>query len=160
MFYSKTFHTPLTEVYDLPEEFVLMCYFESHYHDMPKENLDVIVKDMLETPDEARIRIMEEEYFEGEELRYLRDAEKEAAEPAMPKVGSTIQDAVAALSKVGSAIDAFAKAKAKGQKEMDLPSADTETENVNISFTDDLDFEEEIRQHDLSLFGIPKKNSK
>lgn len=73
--YSTTFHTPLTEVIDLPEQFVLKHWFESQYEailngEKGEERLEEIKDLLLKTDAEI---ISEEE----EEDQWVRSLEAE-----------------------------------------------------------------------------------
>lgn len=52
--YSRTFHTPLPQVEDLPIEEVLMTYYESTYEDLGDEERARELESLLETPQEAQ----------------------------------------------------------------------------------------------------------
>lgn len=51
--YSKTFHTPLHIVEELPEEVVLQAYYEELYSEMKPEDRELEIEALLET-DEQR----------------------------------------------------------------------------------------------------------
>lgn len=58
--YSKTFHTPLEEVDDLPVEHVLTHYFEERYEAMDEAELDQEDESLRETHDERLARERQE----------------------------------------------------------------------------------------------------
>ncbi len=66
--YSKTFHTPLTDVEGLPIEYVLQHYFESQYEELDEDQKHDLIIFLLESPEERAIRekadkIDEEDFF-------------------------------------------------------------------------------------------------
>lgn len=77
--YSKTFHTPLHEVYHLPVEDIWLAFFEERYHGMPREELQTYIDLALETPEERARRIDAEEAEIASERAFKEMTEKAAA---------------------------------------------------------------------------------
>jgi hypothetical protein len=62
--YSKTFHTPLHEVQDLPTEFVLQNYYEGAIEEMDAEHRAEFLEDVTLTDEERKQRKVEESQVE------------------------------------------------------------------------------------------------
>ena len=96
--YSKTFHTPLHEVYDLPAEEVLEAHYEELLEEMPEEAREQRLIELLEDPEvrQQKQRVADTREAEDEEfLRIVREkaaeeskrleAKKQAEQPVAPK---------------------------------------------------------------------------
>lgn len=70
--YSKQFHTPLQECFDIPVEIVLMHFFEEKYEAMNEEELQEEVHSLLETEDQRKERIEQEEQDKVAEYEMFR----------------------------------------------------------------------------------------
>ena len=77
--YSKTFHTSLSAVEDMPVEDVVQTYYEEHFAELDEEALEKVREDLLETDDEkkARLRAADEEEADG--FEYAKIVEEEEA---------------------------------------------------------------------------------
>jgi hypothetical protein len=82
--YSKTFHTPLHEVYDLPLEDVWLAFYEERYQALEKEDLEDEVSKALESPEARNEREMEDEAEKASALEFAKMSE------AMNKVAKTV----------------------------------------------------------------------
>lgn len=74
--YSKTFHTPLADVEDIPIEFILQHYFETQYEELEEEDRHNLVILLLETREEREARKILED---NNEENWIKEAEAEAA---------------------------------------------------------------------------------
>src|SRR5205085_6404206 len=54
--YSKTFHTPLEQAFDIPVEFILQVYFEEYFEGLEDEDLDEHLNEITETEDQRKAR--------------------------------------------------------------------------------------------------------
>lgn len=72
--YSKTFHTPLHVVEDLPVEFILQNYWEAQYEDMDDQSLDHEVKTLTKTPEETRAEDKAWDEQQAEEVEFAKMA--------------------------------------------------------------------------------------
>jgi hypothetical protein len=118
--YSKTFHTPLHEVYDLPLEDIWMAFFEERYHDMEREDLEEEVRKALESPAAAREREMGEEVEKASELSFQK---------------------MSAMSNLAKKVNAIAdKLKAPDTLPETAPPPVIE-ENIQMEFVDDTEME-------------------
>jgi hypothetical protein len=118
--YSTTFHTPLHEVFDLDEVFVLQSYYESYFEKMEEEEWRKEVREALETPDEKQAREASEAMEDFELLRKAaQDLERLEArrkkepktmtavhEEAMKDFANTAEKLKSALSGLPGAIEA------------------------------------------------------
>jgi hypothetical protein len=93
--FSKTFHTPLREVYDMPMDQVFLAYFEEGYEKIAEsdEGEDILLTDMLKAVDpdydekeEESIQEFIEMLEEEEENKRLAKAERDKAK------GFAVQD--------------------------------------------------------------------
>jgi len=73
--YSKTFHTPLHEVYDLPLDDVWLAFYEERYQDLQREDLEDEVTKALESPEARNEREMEDEVEKASELEFTKMSE-------------------------------------------------------------------------------------
>jgi hypothetical protein len=95
--YSRTFHTPLHEVEELPPEDVFRAWFESRYEQMEHGELIDHARLVIETPEERAERIQREAEREDEDLAFLEsalkaDAAKEAKRKARKKLVTKLPD--------------------------------------------------------------------
>lgn len=73
--YSKTFHTPLHQVYDLPLEDVWLAFYEERYQAMEEEALNDEVAKALESPEARHEREMEDEAEKASALEFAKMSE-------------------------------------------------------------------------------------
>lgn len=71
--YSQTFATPLHEVFDLPEDFILQHYYEHHYEGLDDDEWRQEVLDAVETPAERAARLQAEAAADVNLLKKARD---------------------------------------------------------------------------------------
>jgi hypothetical protein len=83
--YSKTFATPLTDVYDLPLDFVLTHYFEGVLETMDEETRHETCSGWVLTPEEKRALRTDEEKLEEADEAFL-DKMAQAAMKGTAKV--------------------------------------------------------------------------
>ncbi len=87
--YSQTFHTPLSEVFELDEVFVLQHHYEHHFETFDDQEWRKEVQDTLETPEERRQRIADEAASDKELIRramqdrQLLDSRRKQGGPTM-----------------------------------------------------------------------------
>lgn len=73
--FSKSFHTPLPQVEDLPLDYILQHYYETIYEELgPDEKHNLIIY-LLETPEEREKRKVSEAKSEED---FLKEIENEA----------------------------------------------------------------------------------
>jgi primosomal protein N' len=85
--YSKTFHTPLVEVDDLPMDYVLQAFFEDRFEDMSKSDRRKLALEMTETEAEKKKRLAKEKASSDDAFakRIAKKARKDEAEAAAKK---------------------------------------------------------------------------
>lgn len=68
--YSRTYHTPLEDAYDLSQEELMRIYFEDKYLEMRDQELEQEKAELLESQEERARRIKEEEIaaYEADEF--------------------------------------------------------------------------------------------
>lgn len=90
--FSKTFHTPLLEVYDLDDVFVWTHYYEHHFEEMEDDEWKTQVRDAIETPEEKVAREAREAAEDDELLRKAREdrARLKAPRKGPPSMGEEI----------------------------------------------------------------------
>lgn len=134
--YSKTFHTPLHEVYNLPLEDVWFAYFEERYSDMERADLEEEVAMALESPEARDEREMAEEVEKAQDLTFAKLAEESNKNMAnLPKAISQVQDAIQAMKSLQS----------------DTPSVIAETapiveEDIQMEFIDEEEMEKIVSE--------------
>jgi len=77
--YSKTFHTPLHMVYDLPLSDIWLTYFEELYKSADQEFLDEEVAKLFETPEQRAERERLENAEKVSEYEFAKMSEQAAA---------------------------------------------------------------------------------
>jgi succinate dehydrogenase flavin-adding protein (antitoxin of CptAB toxin-antitoxin module) len=94
--YSRTFATPLDDVYDVPVEDLLMHFFEARYEEMEDDDLDHELMLLTETDAERTARLAKEaeeaadddEFFEEQKAKAKKENKKiefdPNAEPVIP----------------------------------------------------------------------------
>ena len=81
--YSRTFHTPLHTVEELPLEDVLRSFYEQSYEELSEEDRKTELRELLETPEErkARLRAKDEERAEAFEFsKFTAEEERKKEE--------------------------------------------------------------------------------
>ncbi len=152
--YSRTFHTPLEEVEEIPIQKVLVHYFESEFENANEEQIEKFIRDMCESKEDKYKREMEEERLVVEDWLFLKSVEKTTKKPTNKE--NKLEDVVKATDRVTKAITSILKPR---DKDATLPDDDTSLPpDVSISFSDDLD--KDIEELDWSLFNKPKKPAK
>jgi hypothetical protein len=134
--YSKTFHTPLHEVEDIPLEVVLQAFYEEHFEAMSQEDREAERQDLLVTKEQRYKQILAEEAEEAElfEIGKILAAEEEKKR----KEASTKKtEQIAEIQhKTGPILP-------MPMPETDLPSGIPTVlpEGISMSFADDADFD-------------------
>jgi len=91
--YSKTFHTPLQDVYQLDFEHVLLNYYESTFEEIPYNDLyDIAIEDFI--PELAEQNNEDAEQYakdlEAEQIRTLERKARREGRTAQPVVSAPI----------------------------------------------------------------------
>jgi hypothetical protein len=118
--FSKTFHTPLADVEEMPIEYILQHYFESQYEELENEDKHNLIIFLLESKEEREARKKRESQEEDD---FIKEAEAEAAS------GITLQEKTKKLNKplVQKAI-----------KNLEAIEKAIEEQEIKISFVDEI----------------------
>lgn len=84
--YSKTFHTPLHVVEDLPIDDILQAFFEVRYEEMPDEMRHQEIVKLLETEEQKAARRKAEDEADAEGAEFAAQAEKQIVAKEAKKV--------------------------------------------------------------------------
>ena len=87
--YSKKFHTPLHEVYELPIEHVLRAYYEEVFEDLEDKDLEDEARELSQTEEEAKRDRERKDVEDVEVFRDLEDVRRE--QQAVKKIEQVIQ---------------------------------------------------------------------
>lgn len=149
--YSKTFHTPLHVVEEMPVEDVIVAYYEEQYAQMSEDQLAAEKEELL-TPDEVRTaRIIAEE---AEEAEMFEMSQIVAAEEAAKKRAEVTKAATQKLADLQH--QPLGPIKPHDLPESDLPKVPREMpEGITMSFVDDADFEAELEG--FGAMGQPER---
>lgn len=150
--YSKTFHTPLTAVEELPLEDVVRTYHEELFEEMSPEDREAERLLLLQTPEERLQKILAEEAEEAEmfQMRQIL-AQEEAAKKKAPAPVKPGEIAPIAPRPPIKAMD----------KEQELPAPKKEKElppGIEMKFMPDDDLEAEIARVDALADGRPQSS--
>ena len=74
--FSTTYHTPISQVYDMPIEEVLQAYFEAKYDAMDPDDLQAELATTVETEDQRRERLLAEDFDKMTEYELFQMSEK------------------------------------------------------------------------------------
>lgn len=163
--YSKTFFTPLEQVYDLPEEEVLLAYFEDNFEELSsnperEQELESLKFRLTETEEETARRLKNEDSIadDADSFAALVAAEEKARLEAKGQNQNPITSAIPQRSEILPADPADPPrmaARASG-----LPSTKTLPEEISFTFVPetDPDFDEWLDSPGL-MGGPPKKQS-
>ena len=158
--YSKEFHTPLNDVYDLPLDFVLQHYWEARYEAMddPKR---VAERDRLrETPEQTWKRMLREEADRADADEYAAQvaaeeaaARKAEAEKAIKKDQKTLTPAPAPGAR-------SLLADAKAPPNFPLPDPSAPPPDIKMTFIEDEEMDAILEGYDAVPHPIrPPKQS-
>lgn len=87
--YSKTFHTPLHQVYELPIDDVWLAFYEERYQALDRDELEAEVAETLESPEARSEREMSEEAENASSLEFAKMSETMAK---VTKVVENVKD--------------------------------------------------------------------
>lgn len=147
--YSRTFSTPLNDVYALPLHDVFQAYWESQFEDMDAEELEDVRTELLETPEQRKARIREEERQAVEADEFARQVAEEELSKRTPDA-PRLEDILRVKSEP--------IAPKMLESEPDLPPPQVAPPDIKMVFVSDEDFEKEIEG--FGLMSQPPKQSK
>lgn len=146
--YSKTFYTPLHIVETLPLENILIAYFESIYEEMEEEERQEHIQLLLETDEQrkARLENEEKERLSAQDFLEFSQKQQKEKEEAHAKTEKRIIDGVPVL---------------KGRDPLlsdGMNKAVVKDEEIKIEYVEDNNlFEDELDS--LAVGPKPKKDS-
>lgn len=76
--YSKTFYTPLHEVYELPLDDIWLAFYEERYQALEREDLEAEVAKTLESPEARAEREMADETEKASTMEFAKMSESMA----------------------------------------------------------------------------------
>lgn len=122
--YSKTFHTPLHEVYELPLDDVWLAFYEERYQALEREDLEAEVAKTLESPEARAEREMADEAEKASSMEFAKMSEGMAN---VTKMANKIKDSIDSVDRAPSSIPETAP-----------PVIE---ENIQMEFVDDAEME-------------------
>lgn len=145
--YSRTFHTPLHLVEELPVDDVLSAYYEESYEGMNDEERKRETAELLETPEQKKIRLRQKDEERAEAFEFARIAAEEERRKEDRKRLADLKPEGAKPLAVQKTPEASLPKPLKDLKE--LPP------DIEMKFVDDAEFEKEIEG-----FGTMKPSGK
>lgn len=160
--YSKTFHTPLHLVYDIPKYDIIQAYWEEHFEGLDETQLALELEEALKTDKELEEEALTKSADELETKKFAEMAEKEeqaSKEKALAKQKKAREELISkqeadrkatdnlikALGDFSEAVKPLTQPKMKARRPpgLAIPKASTEDPGeFSLSFTD-LDGEEQ-----------------
>lgn len=139
--YSITFHTPLHLVDDLPEEDVLVAYYEKTYEDMEDPEREELLKTLLETAEEKKRKALAKDIEEAEAFEFTR---RLAAEEKIRAAKAKLTE-VKPVERKPSMLSAADRRESRLPQDTKKPSTIEKLEpDVDIKFVDPVEFEKEL----------------
>jgi hypothetical protein len=89
--YSKAFHTPLHEVYDLPIEHVLRAYYEETFETLEDKDLQDEARDLSRSEEEEREERAKRDILDAEFFRDMEDIKREEVAKQKKKLEEVVQ---------------------------------------------------------------------
>jgi primosomal protein N' len=133
--YSKTFHTPLQDVYKLDFEHVLSNYYESTFEEIPYNDLyDIAIEDFI--PELAEQNNEDAEQYakdlEAEQIRTLERKARREGKTAQPVVSAPVMTKNQRDSKNVNKADKKQSLESKANNDQS-----PQPEEINIAFDDE-----------------------
>ena len=137
--YSTTFHTPLHLVDELPEDDVLLAYFESTYEDMEEDKREEVLQGLLETDGDRKKRALAKDAENADAFEFARQmAYEEKQKQAKAKISDVkVEKKTSMLSHTDR------KEASLGQATV-TPAFEKLEPEVSIKFVDAAEFEKEL----------------
>jgi len=137
--YSKTFHTPLHAVDELPEEDVLTAYFEDRYEDMEEAEREDALKSLLESKEDRKARQRAKDAEDAEAFEF---AQRLAAEERQKQAQKKVADVQ--VEKKPSMLSAASQRESRLPQEGKPAAFEKLEPDVSIKFMDASEFEKEL----------------
>lgn len=137
--YSTTFHTPLHLVDDLPEDDVLLAYFESTYEDMEEDKREEVLQGLLETDEDRKKKALTKDAENADAFEFARQmAYEEKQKQAKAKISDV------KVEKKTSMLSPADKKEARLEAGPTAPAFEKLEPEVSIKFVDAAEFEKEL----------------
>lgn len=152
--YSRQYHTPLSQVEEIPLEDIFVAYFEEQFEGMDEEAIEAARMDMLIPEEERRKRQIEEDADDADAFeegkRYVAEEERLAKEKAAKKLeAQKSADPISVLTEKQGLIRPI-------NKDPELTSKPPKLlPGISMSFVDPALFDEELEG--LGAMDQPKK---
>ena len=154
--YSKTFHTPLQQVYDIPKYDIIQAYWEEHFEGLDETQLALEREEAVKTEEELEAEILNKSKDELETKRFAEKIEKEESERKKKELESkqkarqeliskkeadrkTTENLIKALGDFSEAVKPFVPPKMRARRAPGLavPRTFKDTpDEFSLSFTD------------------------
>lgn len=147
--YSKTFHTPLSDVDDLDTDYILQAYFEETYEDMSKEERQQEISNLLQTEEEVKQEKLATDFDMAERFELMqiaKEQERDRAAAQEKKRLADLKDPNRAFKKVPETKIPEAKMSNPFAEVKNLPP------DIEIKFIDPETFEEELENGGIGAF--------
>jgi hypothetical protein len=153
--FSKTFHTPIERVEELPLDDVMQAYYEDKYENMSPDELDAERQELITTDEQRYERILAEEANDAEMFEMARMIAAEEAAKKTSKVTDTKPDAKGVITPVRHPVPGLLKQvrKAAEAELPDGPPPETLPSGIKMSFIEDSDLEAEIAKFEAMADG-------
>jgi succinate dehydrogenase flavin-adding protein (antitoxin of CptAB toxin-antitoxin module) len=152
--YSKTFATPLDEVYDLPQEDILEAFYEEEYEGLNEDERQKEISELLETPEERLERLIAKDVERYEAYHFAKFSLEEEKKADAAREARRLAD-LKAVKEGKKSLLQFTKGKEAPETELPRGAPKQEEADIKMKFVSADDFEAELQ----GLGGLvgPKK---
>lgn len=153
--YSKTFHTPIQAVQEIPVEYILREYFEERYENMEEEDRDIELEEITETEEQRKERLAQEDAEKNSEHQLMEMARqtnkaRKIANKNLPKTPITkLPEQISKLSETIKDVAERIKEEMKTDPQ-EMPP------DIDMKFESDSDFEKMLNS-DSNLMSVDDK---
>ena len=136
--YSRTFHTPLHQVEELPVEDILTAFYEQSYEDLSEEDRKAELDELLETPEERKVRMRLKDEERAEAFEFARLSAEQERRKEAKKLADLKPESGRPLIPQKPPETSLPKNVVPGSAMKELPP------NIEMKFVSDDDFEAEL----------------
>lgn len=148
--YSKTFHTALTDVEDLPLEDVLQTFFECRYEEMNEAERDQEIEKLLLSEEELARKRRREDAEDAEAEEFAKLTETQVKENNK----KPLENAAKTADKVATGLQKLAETLQEEKVEVQEPESPIKVlPDIKMTFIEDTDFDQILE----GSFGPPPK---
>lgn len=155
--FSTTYHTPISQVYDMPIEEILQAFFEAKYDAMDEEQLKIELESVIETEEQRKERLLAEDFDKVTEYELFQMSENQnknkGGSRKMSDVGVTKDKAI--NNKLHELTKTLKNVADTIKKDMETDPA-TLPPDIEMSFESDESFSKMLDM-DSSSFGSDKE---